>query len=296
MTRMPGVEYRPLSRTQTQPKMKRHDIVCLHTMVGTLTGTNRMFMDNGWGGTESHFGVGGKWGDGRDGEILQWQDTEFSADANYDGNSRVISIETGDNFPQAASDIEPWTPKQIASIVRIVVWACKTYDIPAVQVPDSKPGRRGIAYHRQGCEHSRGVGAVPGFLVEGGERWSTRRGKECPGPKRIAQIPLIIRQVKAALTLPTIPATPDKGDDEMQWTDKVALTETDAKVWTEHGKADGLTRVYETRELVSVSDMIRYPTQARKTDLRVRRLEAIAAQQAALLTDLLTLLKKDDPA
>ncbi len=187
--RMPGVTYRPLETVQRQARMTRHDIVCLHTMVGNLTSTDRMFRANGWGGTESHFGVGGKWGDGRDGEIIQWQDTDFRADANLDGNPRVISIETGDNAPRSASDIGPWTPKQIDAIVRIIVWACKTYDIPAVLIPDSKPGRRGIGYHRQGCEHSRGVGTVPGFLLPGGERWSDDKGN-----------PIVVKAIELVVT------------------------------------------------------------------------------------------------
>lgn len=184
--------------------MARHDIVCLHTMVGYLTSTDAMFRRGGWSGTESHFGVGGKWGGDvakdYDGEVFQWQDTGWRADANLDGNPRIISIETADNAPNLVRDIQPWTPKQLDAIVKIIVWACKTHDIPAVLIPDSKPGRRGIGYHRQGCEHSSGVGKVPGFLVAGGERWSSSLGKECPGPQRIAQIKaIIIPRVQAAL-------------------------------------------------------------------------------------------------
>jgi N-acetylmuramoyl-L-alanine amidase len=121
MTRYSKATWRPLGE-QTQPRMKRHDIICLHTMVGTLTGTDRMFKNNGYSGTESHFGIGGKWGDGRDGEVLQWQDTEFQADANLDGNHRIISIETGDNFPKKAADIEPWTPKQLEALAQLIAY------------------------------------------------------------------------------------------------------------------------------------------------------------------------------
>lgn len=198
MTLYPKADYRPLAEHQGQARMARHDIICLHTMVGSLKGTDRMFHENGWGGTESHFGVGGKWGDGNDGVVYQWQDTEFRADANLDGNDRIISIETGDNFPQDAADIEPWTPKQLEAIVAICVWACRKYNIPPVLIPDSKPSRRGIGYHRQGVQHSGGTHPA-GFLQPGGEKWSTKVGKECPGPKRIAQIPGIVARVKATL-------------------------------------------------------------------------------------------------
>jgi hypothetical protein len=214
-----GARYLPLG-TQTQPKMTAHDIICLHTMVGTLYGTNSMFAKDGYTGLESHFGVGGDWGDDSrhvlDGGIYQWQDPTYTADANYEGNWHVISIETGDNYPQSAADIKPWTTKQISSIVRLVVFLCKTYDIPAVLIPDTKPGRRGIAYHRQGVEHSDGIGSHPGFLVAGGERWSTVIGKECPGDARIAQLhSVVIPQVAAILN-------PPESD--------VPLTSTDAKL------------------------------------------------------------------
>lgn len=224
MTTYPGAKYRPLASEQTQPRMARHDIVCLHTMAGYLTGTDRMFRANGWGGTESHFGVGGKWGDGRDGEVIQWQDTEFSADANFEGNRRIVSIETGDNAPDRPSQIEPWTPKQLDAIVAITAWACKRYDIPAVLIPDSKPGRRGIGYHRLGCEHSGGTHPA-GFLQPGGERWSTSLGKECPGPKRIAQIPGIVARVKAVLAGKTEEENVaiDNADADLIWNSKNEL-------------------------------------------------------------------------
>lgn len=211
MAKYPGATYRPLDEKQGQGKMARHDIVCLHTMVGYLSSTDAMFRRGGWSGTESHFGVGGKWGGDEarnlDGVVYQWQDTGWTADANLDGNRRIISIETADNAPGLAKDIQDWTPKQLDAIARIVAWACRTHDIPPVLIPDSKPGRRGIGYHRQGCEHSLGPGKVPGFLVVGGERWSNAKGKECPGPRRIAQIKTIIIPRVQALLKPK-PAAP----------------------------------------------------------------------------------------
>lgn len=201
MTKYSGAAWRPLG-VQTQPRMSRHDIVCVHTMVGYLTSTEAMFRKRGYGGTESHFGVGGKWGsdDGKDGVVYQWQDTDFTADANLDGNHRIISIETADNAPHDADDLAPWTDRQCEAIARIIAWACKLYNIPVLLVPDSKPGRRGIAYHRQGCEHSDGLGSHPGWLVRGGERWSTSVGKPCPGEARIKQLTkIVIPRVRALL-------------------------------------------------------------------------------------------------
>jgi hypothetical protein len=182
VARYPGAVYRPLGR-QTEPLVGSHDIVCMHTMVGYLTSTDALFREGGYTGTESHFGVGGKWGPdaraGLDGVVYQWQDTGRQADANSDGNHRIISIETADNAAADGDDIPDWTPKQVEAIAQITAWCCRLYRIPAALVPDSKPGRRGIAYHRQG---------VDPWRVAGGERWSVARGKECPGDNRIDQL------------------------------------------------------------------------------------------------------------
>lgn len=196
-TKMDGTAWRPLG-PQTQNRMRSHDIICLHTMVGYLTSTDAMFKQNGYGGAESHFGIGGKWGGDvkadLDGVIYQWQDLDFTADANLDGNHRVISIETADNAPKSADDLDEWTPKQCAAIIKLVAALCKKYNIPAVIIPDTKPGRRGIAFHAQGIEPR---------LVSGGEKWSAARGKVCPGTRRIAQITkVIIPGVVAALNQP----------------------------------------------------------------------------------------------
>jgi len=196
MTRFTDIaRWRPLGPGNPPTRMARHDIICLHTMVGYLTSTDDMFKRQGYTGVESHFGVGGIWGSdkatGLDGIVYQWVDTEYRADANLDGNHRLISIETADNAPHSAADILSWTPNQVRAIIRLVATLCKHYDIPAELVPDSKPGRRGIAYHRQGIDPWR---------VAGGETWSNSRGKECPGDRRIAQIRNeIIPGVRAAL-------------------------------------------------------------------------------------------------
>ena len=182
-TRYPGAIYKPLG-TQTQPRMARYDIFCFHTMVGSLAGTHDMFSKNGYGGTESHYGVGGIWGGdantSNDGVAYQWQDLAYTADANLDGNPRIISVETADN---AKIPIAPWTAKQLETLIDMAVWHCITYDIPPVLIPDTKPGRRGIGYHAQG---------IPPNLVSGGERWSSADGKVCPDTARIRQLKEII--------------------------------------------------------------------------------------------------------
>lgn len=212
--------YRPLESKQGQPKMPRHDIICLHTMVGNLTSTDRFFKQSGWSGTEAHFGIGGPWGDGLDGVIYQWQDDDYRADANLEGNHRVISIETGDNAPKLAKDIAPWSKAQVTAIVRLVARLCKQKGIPAVLVPDTRSDRRGIAYHRQGVQHSGGTHPA-GFLQPNCERWSTAVGKECPGDARIAQVPEIVARVRAVLAGPIAPQEDDMAFEPKDvWTGK----------------------------------------------------------------------------
>ena len=197
--RYPGASWQPLGRPSDESAMRSHDIICIHTMVGSLAGTDSMFERDGFGGTESHFGTGG------DGACIQWQDLAFSADANLDGWHRVISIENADmgtGFPTwGGSNVPRFTDAQAARLVDLIAWlcsreahsacpsdwACHQEGIPARMVPDSKPGRRGIAVHRQGIDGAFPSSGLLGGRVPGGERWSTVRGKACPGDRRILQ-------------------------------------------------------------------------------------------------------------
>lgn len=200
---------------QKQPRMSAHDVLCFHTMVGSLAGTRAMFERNGFGGTESHFGTGAA------GELEQWQDVAYTADANLDGNSYVISVENADygpGFPKwntgDGSAVPAFTDAQVATLIRLGIaaalpgtepgslhadcprdWDCYRDGIPARLIPDTRRGRRGFAYHAQG---------VPGNeLVAGGVAWSSARGKVCPGRRRIEQIrTVIVPAIAAALAEP----------------------------------------------------------------------------------------------
>lgn len=226
--RYPGATWDPLG-TQTEPRMKAHDIFCFHTMVGSLAGTSSMFHQNGYGGTESTFGMGESKAQG----IKQWQDAMYQADANYNGNPRVTSLETADYGgvfgkwnTNDASKVPAWTEDQLDMAVDIVVWwckksthancpstwACHKSGVPCVLIPDTKPGRRGIGYHRQGCEPN---------VVSGGEVWSIAYGKICPGSRREAQLKTIIiprAQKILAGSIVTPPVEP-KPEPEPEWED-----------------------------------------------------------------------------
>jgi hypothetical protein len=68
---------------------------------------------------------------------------------------------------------------------------------------------------------------------------------------------------------------------DMQWSDPVPLTANDAVIWGKNAAG----KPYKAGDEVTVGDMIRYPTLARKTDARVARLEKQLAELLAKLGD-----------
>lgn len=186
MTIYPSSTWRPISGT-SRTKLQK-DLFCLHTAVGPGLGTWSYF-NRPDVGVYSHFVVCGVWGTDAgkdvDGLALQMADTDYRAAANLDGNWHIISVETADN---AARPIQPWTPAQCETLAQLMADANRLDGIPLVLVPDSRQGRRGIAYHRQGCDP---------YRVAGGELWSSAYGKDCPTQARINQIPGLIDRARA---------------------------------------------------------------------------------------------------
>lgn len=179
------------------------DIACVHTMVGTLAGSWAYAAKAGnpyW-----HFGTSGS------GECWQCQDLRYRAAANLQGNHRVIAIENADMGPGFApwsgrcGDVPPFTGPQQAKLVDLLEWLCRRYQIPPVLIPDTRPGRRGIAYHKQGIDPWR---------VDGGELWSKAEGKCCPDDRRINQlvreiIPEVARRIRGGPPAPPVPKEDD---------------------------------------------------------------------------------------
>lgn len=157
--------------------MSRFDILCFHTIVGFAPAPAAHFSVHGDGGTD------------------QSRDTAYRSAANLNGNYRIVAVETEDHgapFPAwSGSNVPAWTPAQVESLALIAVWCYRTHGIPLVACPNSKPGSRGIAFHRQGCD-----GNYPNGRVAGGELWSSSPGKVCPGDRRIAQVPQIIERAR----------------------------------------------------------------------------------------------------
>ena len=189
MARMPDAIW--LGEHSPRIPMTRHDIVCVHTIVGFAPAH------------AAHFSVK------RDGTILQSRDTTFQSGANLDGNPRVIAVENEDHGAMfgswSGSDVPRLADAQVEANARILRWAHKQHGVPLQLCPDSRPGSRGLAYHRQGIDGNFTDG-FPGRR-SGGEAWTEHFGKVCPGRRRIEQIPLILKIAK-------------EGDD-MQLSDKL---------------------------------------------------------------------------
>lgn len=194
MAMMPGATNRLLSNQARQGRMKSYDAAVLHTMVGSLAGTDSMFQEGGTVGTESHFGVG------EHGEIYQWVDTAYTADANYLGSGHVISIETADyggsfgRWNTSGDNVPYWNAAQITAIVKVLQWLHETHDIPLTATESVT--EKGVGYHAQGVPNN----GLPNSLRGTKYQWSKYPGKVCPGRKRISQIPGIVKLAQDGTT------------------------------------------------------------------------------------------------
>lgn len=179
MARMPGANWQGEHSPGTP--MDAYDVVCVHTIVGYAPAH------------AAHFSTHA------DGQIDQSRDTRFRSAANLNGNPRVLAIENEDHGPAfgkwSGSDVPPLTDEQVEACARILAWAHKVHGVPLRLCPDSRPGSRGLAYHRQGIDGNFDTFRFPG-RVSGGEVWTESRGKVCPGDKRIAQLPAILARAK----------------------------------------------------------------------------------------------------
>lgn len=173
MAVMPGTHFLDAVRDTL---MARYDVVCVHTIVGHPPAN------------AAHFSTRA------DGYVWQSRDTRYRSAANYNGNPRVIAIENEDMGPaygvwntNDGHAVPGFTTAQIESIAQICAWANRSHGIPLVLCPDSRPGSRGIGYHRQGIDGN-WAGFAYGGRVAGGEVWTTSPGKVCPGDRRINQV------------------------------------------------------------------------------------------------------------
>lgn len=184
MARMPGTRWQGEHSPETP--MSRYDIVCVHTIVGYAPAH------------AAHFSTHAE------GTIDQSRDTAYRSAANLEGNHRIIAIENEDHGPAFGGTprLPEWVPlteAQVEACAQILAWAHRVHGVPLQLCPDSRPGSRGLAYHRQGIDGNYGKGTdYPNAgRVAGGETWSTSPGKVCPADVRIDQLPTILARAIA---------------------------------------------------------------------------------------------------
>ncbi len=172
----PFAVQRLLPENSSQPFIVPRAII-LHTAVDSPTPNSSIhdYFARSDVGVESHFYVKDN------GEIEQYIDTGRSADANLDANGFAISIETEDD---GNPDQNAWNSAQLNSLVKLCAWLCDTHKIPKSQIP--KWNGSGIGWHSMWGAPS---------------HWTPSAGKTCPGPKRIPQVPLIIKAVASNTAL-----------------------------------------------------------------------------------------------
>lgn len=173
-----------------RPRMSAHNRVIFHTAV---TNSDSLFgMMSVPGTATSHFYVRA------DGTIEQYASTDVQSSANLEGNHDCITVETWDGYGASWNGNGPgpkWTKAQVEALADIAAWAHKVHGVPLQRLANSRPGTRGIGWHRQGCDGNFPGGILRG-RVPGGERWSYSFGKVCPTDTRIKQVPGIIKRAK----------------------------------------------------------------------------------------------------
>jgi hypothetical protein len=177
---------RPLPEAQSQPRITPR-VVIVHTMDGTLLGTDSLFRNQSR--FESHFGIGGPTdGADLDGVIFQWMDTDRRADANRKANAFAVSIETSDGGDPS----RPWSPKQLDALIRLIGALCDYHRIP-----------------RRICDRADGSGLGWHVMFGAPGPW-TPVAKTCPGPVRIKQLKNTVFPAVMGHKAPSITMAPEE--------------------------------------------------------------------------------------
>lgn len=185
----PFATHRLIPPGSSDPRIEPR-VAILHVDAGNAKSLYDYFANRS-GGIESHFHVQ------VEGELEQYRDTSWQADANNLANDFAVSIET-----QGYGDGE-WTDAQLATIKRLLRWLHEVHPAIRLAKVDRWDGA-GIGYHVQ-------FGA-PG-------PW-TPVAKSCPGPRRVDQFhDVIVPWLNAGATT--------EEDDMAQYTDELAAIKAD---------------------------------------------------------------------
>lgn len=217
----PGAKQRLIPKWN-KVKITRHRRMNLHVAVSESNSLHSMFSRSN--SACSHFYVA------KDGTVEQYIDTKYRSASDMNGNDSTISVETqgGVHKPEQ----EPWTDAQVEALVKLWKWARDTHDIKNQVAKNTQTNENsaGLSWHRLGVEGN--FAGRPGILSTsykpGGIKYSSARGKICPGDAKILQIPGIweeangdVGDVKPA-GKPSKPATKPKPsvDKSGAWPEK----------------------------------------------------------------------------
>jgi len=175
---VPGSTIRKFTDPKS-PLANANMVGCAHTQVGSYEGSWN------WGNQDGNpYALCYCRGSG---ELVSAWPVNLRSAANLEGNPYVFPIECEDvnplYFPAwslKCGDVPAWTDAQVQTLIETFAWWCIRFNRPPVLIPDTKPGRVGLAYHRQGVPNS------PEW-VTGNDKWSSSVGKCCPDWRRIAQ-------------------------------------------------------------------------------------------------------------
>lgn len=144
-------------------------------------------------------------------KFYQYVDLDYVAYAQLDGNADCVSAETQGGVHNP--DSEPWSDFQIATLAHILKYLHDSEGIPLRLMQSSAAAERGFGYHRLGIDPWRKAGT---------QKWSSARGKLCPGAGKIAQTPRVV-----ALAAGSTGSAPTTGDDD----DMPTLQEIHDAIW-----------------------------------------------------------------
>jgi hypothetical protein len=114
-------------------------------------------------------------------KFYQYVDLDYVAYAQLDGNADCVSAETQGGVH--APDAEPWSDFEVATLAHILKYLHDSEGTPLRLMASSAASERGFGWHRLGIDPWR---------LPGTQKWSSSRGKLCPGTVKISQAPRIV--------------------------------------------------------------------------------------------------------
>lgn len=171
----------------------RHRRMNLHVAVSNAASIYSMFSNSN--SACSHFYVN------RNGEVEQYIDTAFRSASDMNGNDSTISVETAGGVSNVNG--EQWTDAQVEALAKLWKWARDTHGIrnQVAKNTQTNENSEGLSWHRLGVEGNfsgRG-GILETSYKPGGIKYSSARGKECPGDAKILQVPGIWEQANSGI-------------------------------------------------------------------------------------------------